>query len=301
MSDLKKNVVNSLDRAHRKINDKIKGRWPKVSLYFYTKPRAKWLYYKNERALMKGMDVSTSDHQSVVFFSVHKAATMYVNSVLSKLSQAHGLLPIDYSGWFSSANSKMYEHYNDPEFMKTAFRPKGYYYGALRQYRKIPSLERFKTVIVLRDPRDVLVSHYYSVAFSHAMINKGLMEKRKKALEQTIDEYVLDLAPEMLQTYTEHVEHVIGKENVLFLTYEEMIKDLESWLRKIVAHTGLKEHPEVVQEIVERSKFNKGTGEKKDHVRAAKAGDHAEKLKPDTIAQLNILFEPVMKYLGYPI
>ena len=301
MAGLKASIINSIDRAHRSINNKIKDRWPLVSLYFYTKPRAKWLYYRNERALMRGEDVSNSDHQSIVFFSVHKAATMYVNGILSDLVLAHGLIPIDYSGWFSTDSERLYDNYENPDFMKKVFREKGYYYGAFRVYRKIPDLDRFKTIIVLRDPRDVLVSHYYSVAFSHAVINNKLREERQKALNQTIDEYVLELAPDMLTRYQDHAENVIGKPGVLFLTYEEMTEDFENWLNKIVKHTGLNKHPEIQDRIIANSKFTKGSGEKKDHVRSARPGDHKDKLKPETIEELDKMFAPIMIKMGYPI
>ena len=299
MSSIKANIINSLDRFHRKINNRIKDRWPRVSLYFYTKPRAKWLYYRNERALMRGENVSLSNKQSVVFFSVHKAATMYINKILTDLSQAHGMIPIDYSGWFSTDSGDLYANYEDPKFMKTVFRDKGYYYGAFREYRKVPDLARFKTVIVLRDPRDVLVSHYYSVAFSHAVINERVHKERQKALKQTIDEYVLELAPKMLRRYKDHLEFVIGKPNVLFLTYEQMTSDFSNWFDQIVEHTGLNEKRELIQKIKEDSKFTRGTGEKKDHLRSAKPGDHSTKLLPETISKLNEMFGEVMLQMGY--
>ena len=283
------------------VNNKIKDRWPLVSLYFYTRPRAKWLYYKNERALMKGQRISSSDHQSVVFFSVHKAATMYIDQILKELAIAKGSIPIDYSAWFSSGKRSLYRHYADPAFMNTVFHSQGYYYGAFREYRNIPDLQKFKTLLILRDPRDVLVSHYFSLAYSHAVINWFVYRERKNALKMSIDDWVLKRARVLVKDYEKYVDNVLNKPNVLYLTYEEMTNDLGSWLNKVVKHIGMTDQREVIDDIIIRSKHIKGSGDRKDHVRAAKSGDHMNKLKPETISQLNTLFGPVMKELGYNI
>jgi len=301
MSDLKANIINSLDRTHRRVNNKIKDRWPLVSLYFYTRPRAKWLYYRNERALMNGQRISSSKHQSVVFFSVHKAATMYIDQILKDLSVAQGSIPIDYSAWFSSSSRTMYKHYADPDFMNTVFHSLGYYYGAFREFRNIPHLERYKTLLVLRDPRDVLVSHYYSLAYSHAVINWYVYRARKKALKMTIDEWVLQRAKVLVKDYEKYVDNVLDEPNVLYLTYEEMSTDLGLWLNKVVQHIGMVGQQEIIDKILLRSEHIKGSGDKKDHVRSAKAGDHKDKLQPETIAALNKIFGQVMPKLGYPI
>ena len=61
----------------------------------------------------------------------------------------------------------------------------------------IPSLEKYKVILVTRDPRDILVSDYYSIAYSHSVPSKTgnkydkFMSKRNKAREYTIDDFVI--------------------------------------------------------------------------------------------------------------
>jgi hypothetical protein len=143
---------------------------------------------------------------------------------------------------------------------------------------------------MLRDPRDMLTSYYYSEAFSHSPINTRVLERRKKAAAQTIDAFVLEHAPRHKRVYSAYLEHLHGHSNVLFTTYERMTADVEGWLQEIVDHVGLTDHPDMVAELLAEASKVKGKGKATEHVRVARPGDHRNKLQPGTIAELDALF-----------
>ncbi|XP_015264572.1 PREDICTED: amine sulfotransferase-like [Gekko japonicus] len=110
---------------------------------------------------------------------------------------------------------------------------------------------RAKVIYVSRNPKDVLVSYYhfskFAVKFETAGDFGNFMEKF--------------LAGEVLaSSWTDHVEGWYAHKddfNILFLTYEEMKKDLRSSVLKICSFLGKKLTEEELQVVVDKATFDK--------------------------------------------
>ncbi|XP_015264547.1 PREDICTED: amine sulfotransferase-like [Gekko japonicus] len=110
---------------------------------------------------------------------------------------------------------------------------------------------RAKVIYVSRNPKDVLVSYYHFTRLSARMETAGdfgnFMEKF--------------LAGEVLaSSWTDHVEGWYAHKddfNILFLTYEEMKKDLRSSVLKICSFLGKKLTEEELQVVVDKATFDK--------------------------------------------
>lgn len=293
-NDWKTRLFMAVDRLHGRFNNLIKDRWPMMSVWLYHKPRSRFLHYRVERALIAGKPLKVGSRQSIVLFTVAKAASMHVQKMVGEITKAHGLIPADFNAYFSTSSARLYDHFHNPDSLQRMFRPQGFFYGALRTYCALPRPEQFRVVVVLRDPRDVLTSQYYSQAFSHSIINERIARQRKKVLAQTIDEAVLEQAPELLAIYTDYLREYGSKPWALITTYEQMIADHTSWLKAIAAHCGLNEHPALVERLAAEGMKVKGSGDKSQHVRVAKSGDHRNKLRPETVAELDRMFGPML-------
>ena len=293
-NDWKTRLFMAVDRSHGRFNNLIKDRWPLLSVWLYHKPRSRFLHYRVERALIAGKPLIVGQRQSIVLFTVAKAASMHVQKMVGTLTRAHGMIPADFNAYFSTSSGKLYDHFHNTASLQRMFRPKGFFYGALRTHCNIPQPERFRVVVVLRDPRDVLTSQYYSQAYSHAIINERIAEQRKKVLAMSIDEVVLEEAPKLLKIYTDYLREYGGKPWALITTYERMIADHATWLRAIAAHCGLDQHPDLVTQLATEGGSVQGSGDKNQHVRVAKSGDHKSKLDPRTVAELDRMFGPML-------
>jgi hypothetical protein len=261
---------------------------------------ARPLYFSEEFLLLNGLKGKVeSDQKSVLFFTVHKSASTFIEKTVLELLKNKTLATINFSGYLSKRKQEAY--YNDDRLMKKVLRPRGYFYGAFRSFYNFPGLDKFKILLVLRDPRDVLTSYYFSTLYNHPLGRKEVFEERKKYANTTIDEFVLERAPEFKKRYQDYCEHLLGKEHVLLLKYEEMITQFGSWLQKLSAFLGLKDNTEALDAIVAKTSFKVEKEDPHSFIRNIKAQDHKDKLKPETIAKLTALFKNELMQLEYDL
>jgi hypothetical protein len=85
------------------------------------------------------------------------------------------------------------------------------------------------------------------------------------------------------------------------ISYEEMVLDFASWLRKFLAAFELADPDETYEFAMKRhAEAVKPAGEDIwSHKRRVIPGDHKEKLRPETISKLNLRFRQVLDALGY--
>jgi hypothetical protein len=183
--------------------------------------------------------------------------------------------------------------------LQHAFKTQGYLYGPLGTMRQIPQRKDYRVFLQLRDPRDVLTSLYYSTAYSHSLLNPALLRRRKEAQAMSIDEYVLQAAPQYLRIYAQYGDQLLGQPEVLLQSYERMVADFPGWLEALSAHLDLQGHPELTEQLLEEARFDVEKEDEYSHRRQVTPGDHLRKLQPETIKQLNELLAPVLETFGY--
>ena len=294
---LKKLIKNT----QRSLQDNVQKegailRKPYLYLLNFLRP----VYFSNEFFLMNGfLRKSKSKQQSILFFSVHKSASTLIKNSIINLVGSKKIIPLKLSGYLSK--TKQDKYYNDPNFMNKILLEKGYFYGAFRAFYPFPKLDKFKIILVLRDPRDVLTSFYYSTLYNHPLSSQKVFEDRNKYAVYTIDDYVLEKANDMQKIYANYCEYLLERENVLFLKYEDMIEDFELWLHQITSFLKLENVEDQVKQIISETSFKVKKEDKHSFKRNVKAGDHLNKLKPETIASLNKLFYKELKTLGYEV
>lgn len=290
---------DNLKNIYHSFNKKIKDKPFLLKINVLLVPLAKYFYFSTERKLRKGRDISQSNSNSVLFFTAHKCASTFLDDVFEKLGKPTNIVPVHFPNYFPDADED--NIFEDSKFLNAAFKDKGYYYGAFRKPHNVPHIEKYKVVIVLRDPRDILTSLYFSAAFNHPISRKVIIENRKKALSQTIDEFVIEHASNLNEDFKIYINNFLSLENSLFLKYEDMITDFDEWLPKIVNFIGWDNSKAVMEEIINTSSFTVKKEDKHSFVRNIKSGDHLNKLKPETIDKLNYIFGEVLMELDYKL
>lgn len=156
-----------------------------------------------------------------------------------------------------------------------------------------------KGLLLIRDPRDCMVSGYYGFLRLHS---GGMDNPNHRAeYEMGIDHYVLN---KMLVRYRgavqEYIDLMSAIPEITVLTYEEMVTDFPSFFAKF--YDRLDFNPDYYDRLLRQqaAKFTPPAAENIDsHKRQMLPGDYARKLAPDTIAEINDRMGPQLQYFGY--
>ncbi len=255
-------------------------------------------FFFNEILLSKGIVTSKGRDSSILLLTTFKCGSTYTKSILHQLLSSKGnYKTINYSTYYPYF--KRQKLFADSRIVKSIHPSKGYFFGAYKEPLNLPNSEDYKILLSLRDPRDVLTSHYFSTVFSHPPTNRKLLEERELYQSFSIDEFVLHRANDLNKTYTSYQEY-LGNTNVLHLKYEDMISDFEYWLSSIYNFLQLKKDDQFADLLDKNSKIKPGKS-KYSFVRSIRSGNYKEKLKAETIIALNEIFSDTLKAYGYEV
>jgi hypothetical protein len=275
----------------------------------YLKQKELYNRFTVEVDLLKGKPITASDKKSVIHFSIDKSATQYVKNVLKIVAQENNLIPVSMHD-YAFRSQLPYFHELSKEQMKKyrhVFRDKGFLYSVFGVMMYLEDLEKFNVVLSIRDPRDVLVSYYYSMSYSHTVPPEGsskrrfFIERREAMKNMSIDEFVLKDSDRFFKIYDQYASDLISTySNVSIVKYEDMISDYEKWLDDLLRACGMKISDELRQRIIEEFKQSKVKKEDKyKHVRKGTSGDYKAKLSQNTINILNEKFGSLLQFYGY--
>ncbi len=242
---------------------------------------------------------------SVFIFGTHKGGSTLLHwlcrDALALKNRADVNVPsvlVKQGNYFFRVGQDLDGLYEWPGFCFTGFRTLPFFLRNSDTFTLSPKL------LLVRDPRDILVSMYFSWAFSHLLPKNPQdrmhwLEQQEQIRAQTIDEFVLEHAGPVKAQMTDYLWMLEHTENHRVLRYEDIIfaKDLlldalserldirlsHSQRRKLLAKHDIRPQQENIYE----------------HVRKVIPGDHREKLTAETIARLNEIFAPVHQALGY--
>jgi hypothetical protein len=265
--------------------------------------------FQIERDLLNGRTHRIIAHPSILHFSINKAATQYTRRILLRCGRENGLLPVQMSAYAWNANFP-YLFTLSAEEVKPylhIFHPQGYLYtvfGGLVE--GIPNLDRYHTVIMVRDPRDVLVSGFYSYAYSHVAPPseekvEEFVEWRTFVQNLTLDEYAIEISHNVRERLQKYLTVTAVYPQTCVLKYEQMIADFPSWLDCLLSYCQLTISPGLRRELIDEA--DRTSHKKKEeisaHRRQVTPGEHQQKLKPETIDYLNTYLADVLTGFGY--
>lgn len=250
-------------------------------------------------------DEPMGDNKSFIALSMHKAGSSITQQILADFAAAKGYEVDMISRQVSDSPKKtaeLFQAYQDK------MRLNGVYYGVARGpfVRKLEILDRLKTIIQIRDPRDCLISGYFSFTVSHPAPRnpdkaKEFERKRDERRQMTADQFVLD-SVENYRTRVQILADIAERhEDCLVLKYEEMVTDTSTWLNRISEFLDQPLTDELTAALGEKINFNVSTEDVNKKKRQVTPGDHARKLQPETIAELNDILGEQMARFGYTV
>lgn len=256
--------------------------------------------FRRERRALAGQCRPRVEEPSVLHFCYNRCGSRYVSQLIQRLLEPRGHLFVDYDRYHAHCDRDGLERFADPEFLNPRIHRQGMHYGPFyRLHEGFTDLDGFRIILTLRDPRDVLTSRFFSQAFAHTLFDEASIERRERFRAMGVDAFVLDQAGELIERYTSYHHGLMGRENVLFLRYEDMVNDFEGWLRRLAGFIGSGGEGEVLRALLEEADFSVKKEDKFSHRRSVKPGNYLRKLQPDTVVALNERLAPVLEWFGY--
>lgn len=240
---------------------------------------------------------------SFFVFALHKSGSTMLDKILEEICSFHEIPLLSVSK--SAFNQGVPEHSLSDD-IRQLFVATGYgFYG----FRYIPSylkgfyFSRFKKIWLIRDPRDIVVSHYFSMKKSHAIPpgsqGKNLLELREKLSKIDIDDYVIQAAPKFKNIFNSY--KILDDDRLKLFRYEDIIFNKSQWIKEMVDFLELNLEDSKINEIAARHDVFPDDEDVSLHVRQVSPGDHQRKLKQKTIEQLNDIFKEILEKYEYPI
>lgn len=241
---------------------------------------------------------------SVFIMTIHKAASSFVGAeIIPVLAKAQGFESFDIAAKAFKAGANYRKTIQ--EHMSTLESP-GYCFGPFRSPMVLNMLDISpnRLLVHVRDPRDCVVSAYYSFGYSHTIPpgkeeQQRFMERRERILTQSIDDYAIEEIGGAVKRLRAYLKHADRADQRLISRYEDMVLDFPGWVRKISAFIGGGDGSAAVKSLERKVSFDTKGEDIYKHKRQVMPGDHLRKLKPETIAHLNELCGDLLDKLGY--
>jgi sulfotransferase family protein len=248
---------------------------------------------------------SRYDFQSCFVFAFPKSGSVLVNAIVQSVMSEWGVPVVDFS-------SQLYDQGVDIETvqcdLRCLFTEKGYCYSGFRELPRSmlgsASIRSACKILIVRDPRDMLVSRYYSTKFSHGFAERGspqfsrLMAELIKDSNMDIDEYCLHYSWMINSQLLSHAA-VISDPKTLVLKYEEFLYDKRLLARQLCEWFSVGLSSDRIEAIAAAHDFIPEEERQDQHIRQAHPGDYQRKLKPETISALNVVLRRFFRKFGY--
>ncbi|MGB1249185.1 MAG: sulfotransferase domain-containing protein [Candidatus Promineifilaceae bacterium] len=246
--------------------------------------------------------------ESVYFYTFHKCASSFFGRYV--LNNANGLEKVGYAGRIYSGQWDL-----DKALI---FRDRGFIYGPIRlsadpedrvgQHLIKPtsgaSFVRDKTAIFfVRDPRDIMISAYYSFGFTHLYspveeTKQRQVVKREQIQQMTLDEYVLTEADRQVVLFQQLYDLSVACKRSAIFKYEDMIDKFDVFAEQLCQIVSI---DDAVVQTIYRDTRPRQIENTADHRRSGRVQDYKHKLEPATIQAVNKKLAGILTLFDYEL
>lgn len=239
-------------------------------------------------------------------FSLHKSGSTLLTNMLKDICEAENLPHRDIPGEMFHENVPNKQWAADKSLLDRII-PGGLNIG----FRFFPEFlgefdfTQARSILLVRDPRDALVSRYFSFrpGGSHAAPlknRKQWLENRDSAEDPGIEAFVKKSSFSVRRKMRSYLP-LIAAQNVRIFRYEEVYFDKFAFLKEVFEHFEMDLPEERLRAVADKHDVRPDAEDPSKHIRKGAPGDYKEKLQPETIAWLNDYFGPTGKSLGYDL
>jgi len=249
------------------------------------------------------LDVPTPGNVGSYFlFSLPKAGSTLLMQLMSDVNKVLGIPMIDLPTRLFTLGINPPELKDD---INRLWQVHGYAYMGFRSFLPTMNfdLSTTKNILLIRDPRDMLVSLYFSVKYSHRIPKmhgeEHPLERARNAVQEIeIDQFVLNRAPAVLNLFLAYIKH-LPCDSTRVYRYEDVIFRKSEWIEDMLCFLGLYLSRSKIKEIAEKHDIHPDMENPKKHVRQVTPGNYKYHLCQATIEKLDDTFRPVTRYFKF--
>lgn len=267
------------------------------------KPTADIAHRPSAKRVEVAVPPATSELASTLAFSVNKGGSTLLFNLLTDACAHLGVT------WFSPEDvffSQGHVARNRPQVTDIDFAPTGYCFGGFRNFPhyRIPLLDTARAIWLVRDPRDVMVSLYYSMAFSHEAPGGEAGERfrasRGRVQEMGVDAFARHRVIQQVRTIEGYyAQSFTTRPNVRCYRYEDVIFEKRAWLGDIAEWFDWDLTDAVIDAIVTPHDVVPETADPTRHIRRVRPGAYREELSAPVVRRLETLFAEFMRDFDY--
>lgn len=260
----------------------------------------RWMHRSLRRALVR----SQSRFDNLYFCCTQKTASQWIRAILNDpiVHRRCGLDVVPYARLglrFAQIDRPF------PERTIAA-----HLYVNYSTYAAIPKPDQYRAFFVLRDPRDVVVSWYFSGKHSHRSA-EGIDEIRPSLQRLPVTEgfcYMIDRLQEWgsFEAQRSWVGAERGDPHVKIFRYEDLARQPASFVEQLLAWLEIRPTPPELAALIRRHSFSvhagnrlQGTEDVDSHYRKGVAGDWENHFNPAIIAHFETVTGDLVERLGY--
>ena len=184
-------------------------------------------------------------------------------------------------------------------------------YISFESFEQLPKPLDYRAFFVVRDPRDLVVSHYFSSRYSHVE-NPGVLDERQRLtdlpekdgmlvhMRYMADRGIFDALRSWSVGSANNPDHKV-------LRFEDLVgSDQLQWMKRLTNHCDIQIPVQALDVILKRLSFERLSGgrkqgdENKTHkYRSGQHGDWKKYFDDDMLATFNEITSDLAKLLGY--
>ena len=245
------------------------------------------------------------DINSCYIFGIHKSGSTLLNKIIKDICYECKLPFVAPAEQFFSQGFLSSDIVDD---ISPIFFERGFYYLGFRYFWKKKlgvDLKNHKCILVVRDPRDALVSLYYSSKYSHGMPKSGTIKEsmqkfRSELQKEEISEYFSrdNIINDFAETHEKYYFN-LPRSSTRIYRYEDVIFFKREWVTDMLTFLGLELPSEKVAKIADRHDLIPDKEQPDKFVRQVVPGNYKKHLSRPIIEKLNRRFSYILSWYGY--
>jgi 2-polyprenyl-3-methyl-5-hydroxy-6-metoxy-1,4-benzoquinol methylase len=242
---------------------------------------------------------------SCYIFGIHQSGSTLINRIFKDVCRELKMP-------FVAPEEQLFSQGTVPSFivndMSPIFLNRGFFYLGFRSYwigNHNVELKGNKCILLVRDPRDSIVSHFFSSKYSHVLPKSGVvkdtMEKlRSELMYEAVSKYVLrENIVNLFVVNHEQYYRSLPRESTRIYRYEDVIFFKREWLMDMLNFLGIELPSERIDQIAARHNLIPDKEQPDKFVRQVIPGNYKKHLSQPIINKLNKRFNHILSWYGY--